>query len=361
MRISRDLAVLAQVGPQMVLRREHPCVVLFPNYDKDGAALLRIYNVADGLAGRGWRVCVFPPKLTLRQRQRWLSYVQPDVIVMQGSRHALNRPSYYPGFKIVYDIDDADFHLPHLTAAVQEAMPQVRTVMAGSEYIANWCRGAGAQDVRVVWTGAPVSKMRQPQTGRPAVVAWAQTKPTTYKQEAELVARTMAGVAARQPGVTLRLFDRQEGDDPRFIDMFRAPGLDVEWLPKMSYSDFLKALDDVAVGLAPLCPETEFSRGKSFGKVLAYMDRMVPVVASDEGEPAQVFTPQTGGLCKDERDWVDTTVRFLQSEAAREAAVAAAYEVFQQHLTTEAAADRVAGLLDSIIRDAARGQAQLSG
>lgn len=48
---------------------------------------------------------------------------------MQGARYPLNRPDLYPGVPIVYDMDDADFHLRHLVDPVVCAMPDAACVL----------------------------------------------------------------------------------------------------------------------------------------------------------------------------------------------------------------------------------------
>ena len=178
------------------------------------------------------------------------------------------------------------------------------------------------------------------------MIAWAQTRPQTYLREAEVVRRVMARLAARRPGVTLRLHDRRKGDDPAFADRFAAPGLTVEWVSQAHYSDYLALLDDVALGLAPLCPETPFSRGKSFGKVLAYLDRAVPVLASDAGEHGAFFGPGLGILSNDEDVWVEAADRLLGDAGARDRMAKMAREAFVARLSTRAAAHR----MDRVLR-----------
>ena len=349
-RLARELPLRADLARP---KGGRPFVVFLPSEGRVGAALLRIYAVAEALAPFGWRCLVMPPKMTHVQRQRLLVRAAPDVLVMQGARHELNRPALYPGMPIVYDIDDADFHLPHLEGPVRAAMAHVDAVMAGSHYIADWCRGAGAGGVEVVWTGASVSRRRRPpQDRRPPVIAWAQTRPQTYLREAALVRGVTARLAAERPGVRLRLYDRRRGDDPGFAESFKAKGLTVEWVKSASYSDYLASFDDVSLGLAPLCPETPFSRGKSFGKVLAYLDREVPVLASDAGEHGAFFRPGLGVLSNDWRVWVSESDRLLGDGAARAWMAEAARDAFEARLTTEASAyqvdrclRRVAGLI----------------
>ena len=335
--VRREL--LMQKGPD-------PLAVFLPAHGPHGAALLRIYNIADALGPLGWRRLVMPWKLTLDQRHRILARARPDVLVMQGARHALNRPAFYPGCPIVYDLDDADFHLPHLATPVRRAMPEVSAVIAGSQYIATWCQRAGARATHRVLTGMPVSdRPRPPQAVRPPVVAWAQTRPMTYTREAALVLQVMEALSRRCPGVRLRLYDRRPGDDPAFPARFEAAGIRTEWYPAMPLQEYLAAFDDVALGLAPLCPDTPFSRGKSVGKVLAYLDRHVPVLASAAGEHPRVFDAASGVVSNDPGVWVDRAARLLHDAGAREAMARAGFRTFRGRLSTGAATAQVAAIL----------------
>src|SRR6056297_2063204 len=346
-RAGREARARAALAPRR--RGRGPMAVFLPAGPPQGAALLRIYNVAEALRPLGWRTAVLPSKLTLAGRRRYLAAARPDIVVMQGVRHALNRPALYPGVPIVFDIDDADFHLDRFAGPMREAMGGVTSVVAGSRYIAEWCRENGAPEARVIWTGTPVSPAGGPaHAARPPVVAWAQTRPGAYHREAALVARVMAGVAARRPGVTLRLYDRRAGDDPAFVDRFRAPGLVVEWWKACPYRDYLDSFGDVAVGLAPLCPETPFSRGKSFGKVLAYLDRKVPVVGSAAGEHGAFFCAGTGIICNSLETWAESIATLLDAPGIRLDQADRAFEAFTAQLSVEAAATAVSDVLAGV-------------
>lgn len=329
-----------------------PLALFLPSAGKAGASLLRIHRVAAALRPLGWRTVLLPPTLTLTERQKIIAGLSPDVLVMQGVRHALNRPQYYPGQPIVMDMDDADFHLPHLAGPLRRALPRTRLVIAGSDYVARWCRASGARS-ETVWTGTPVSPSpRPPQAGRPPVIAWAQTRPMTYTREADIVRNATRAIAAARPGTVLRLYDRCAGDDPGFAESFASPGLTVEWRKAMPYDRYLASFDDVRIGFAPLAPETPFSRGKSFGKVLAYLDRMVPVVASDACEHGRFFAEGTGVLSNDPEDWVKDALRLLDDPSARQSMAETAFWAFQTRLTTAAAAEQVDGLLRQVVLEA---------
>ncbi len=329
-----------------------PRLVCLPCEGRHGAALLRIYNMARGLRARGWRVLILSPRLTLAQRYRCIARLGPDLLLMQGARHALNRPDLYPAWPVAFDMDDADFHLPHLADPVRLAMPKVRLVLAGSRYVADWCRAAGAGEAHVVWTGAPVSAApRPPQAARPPVVAWAQTRPMTYRREADMVRQVMAALSREIPAVRLRLFDRQPGDDPGFAEWFRAAGIRTEWAGKARYRDYIRLFDDVSLGFAPLSEETPFSRGKSFGKVLAMLDRHVPVIASDLGEHGAFFTGATGIVSNRLDDWMSGAARLLADPAARQTMAEAAAEAFRHRLSDTAAARRTDAILRATLHN----------
>jgi hypothetical protein len=325
-----------------------PRVVFLPSDGRRMSSLLRIYTLARALAAEGWACSVLPATLDLRSRRRALSWLKPDVVVMQGARHPLNRPSLYPGQRIIYDMDDADFHLEHLAAPVREAMGQVESVIAGSQYVADWCMAHGAR-ADVVWTGTPVSRRPwRPQDRRGPVVAWAQSAPVDYVQERAFVAEVMTALVARHPGVRLRLYGRRPQDDDTILAPFRAAGIATEWLPQMRYARFLASLEDVSVGLSPVCPETPFSRGKSFGKILAYLDRGVPVIASDRVDHPRFFAPGTGILSNDPSVWVREADRLLGDPVARQTMAEDAHARFLDTFTPSV----VARLVDPILRRA---------
>lgn len=333
-------------GARLRQRGQGPHALFLPAYGPEGAALLRIYNVARALRGLGWASSVLPPALGLGQRRRLIAGIAPDIVVMQGARHPLNRPGLYGARPVFYDLDDADFHLAHLAGPVRRAMGQVAGVIAGSDYIARWCLAAGAPTAPVVWTGTrPLRRVWPAQNTRPPVIAWAQTRPMTYRREAGLVRRVVARIGAARP-VTLRLFDRQPGDDPGFAAGFRSSGVTVEWIEKRPFRDYMEAFSDVALGLAPLCPEAPFVRGKSFGKVLAYLEAQVPVIASAAGEHDRFFRADTGVITNDEDRWVAAALVLLADGAARGRLAQAAHEAFLARLTL----DRAAARIDRILR-----------
>ena len=343
---ARALPVWAQV--MVSSRKSGPLVAFLPAYGRHGAALLRIYNIAKALKGQGWQSVILPSTLTLEQRQCLLAALKADVVVMQGARHVLNRPDLYDA-PVVFDMDDADFHLPHLAEPVARAMEQVAGVIAGSRYVAQWCEGRGAH-ADVVWTASPVSlARRRPHSARAPVVAWAQTVPVSYKAEADWVLDVMAHVSRRCPQVRLRLYDRVGSEGDAFLARFQQAGITTEWVERAKYSDYLKTFDDVSLALAPLCPQSPFSRGKSFGKVLAYLDCQVPVIASDACEQSVFFTEPEDVLSNDYDVWVSEISRLLAAPAERALMAQSAHARFQKRLSLKQAGRRVDRILRKYI------------
>ena len=114
LRALRGLLREAPLWPAVFRSRPGKAAAFLPSKPRAQSSLLRIYAVAESLRDLGWTTLVLPATLDLAQRRRLLARFAPDVIVMQGARHELNRPALYPGFRIAYDMDDADFHLPKL-------------------------------------------------------------------------------------------------------------------------------------------------------------------------------------------------------------------------------------------------------
>ena len=341
-----EVSCLAKAGP----RGAAPVAVFLPSRGREMSSLLRIYLVAAELRRHGWQTVVVPWRLGLRSRHRILSALKPDVVVLQGARHALNRPDLYPGFRIVYDMDDADFHLEHLADAARDAMARVDLVLAGSRYVADWCRAQGAQ-AEVIWTGTPISRTPyRDHAARGPIVAWAQTAPASYLGERAFVLDVMRRVRARHPDVRLRLHDRRPSEPATILEPFLAEGIAVEWQPRRDYGAFLDSLQDVVVGLSPICQDNPFSRGKSFGKILAYLDRGVPVVASDAVDHPLGLPPGTAILSNDPETCADAVCRLLASSEMRQSMAdrghARLMEVF--------APARVGSLVDAALRRALR-------
>ena len=101
----------------------------------------------------------------------------------------------------------------------------------------------------------------------------------------------------------------------------------------------------MAVGLSPIVPGSVFSRGKSFGKILGYLDAGVPVICSDEADHALFFRDGTGVVSNDPVRWRAEIARLLADPAARQDMAGRARAELCRRLTLAEAARRVGAAL----------------
>ncbi len=331
-----------------LLRRARPKVVFLPSASGSGASDLRAVKIAAGLRARGWNAQCLAPQLELGQRERWLRQFRPDGIVFQQCRHPLNGAEHAFGLPYLLDIDDADFLDPQLRARLEATARGARGVIAGSRHIRDWARGFNPV-VRVVWTGSPISPgPRPPQAVRAPIVAWAQSEPLGYPDELAFVAEVLRPVAEQNRNVVLRLYGVNDAAAraalARHFDFLR-----LETLPTLPYRRFLVSLRDIALGLSPIVPSAPFSRGKSFGKILGYLDAHVPVICADQADHALFFTPQSGVVSDAPAVWTAEIGALLGDPDRRAAMAAAAFADFGRRLSLDEAARRVDGILRALL------------
>lgn len=353
--LSRGGALLREAGLHLSAqrpRRAGHTVLIFPSQGRDdGAANLRGYCVADYLNRHGWNAFVCPKHLDLAQRRRIVRTVRPDVILMQTARHPHNRPANFPGVPVVFDIDDADYLADHSRAAVDMAIQDSVAVIAGSEAVADYCRSLN-DDVSVVWTGSPPSSHTpKPQAMRERIVTWAASGPLTYTAEAEFVAEALRLAVGRTAPFRFMLFS--DDGSPAYdalVARFSGVGVEIIRHPYLAYADYLDALEEAAVGLAPLVAIDSFSGGKSFGKVLAYLDRGVPVVTHPVVDHPLFFRDGVNGFMADHaHEWADHIVTLLDDPALRQRLSDAGRADFLARLSTDEAGKRVEAVLRRLV------------
>ncbi|WP_425093906.1 glycosyltransferase family protein [Tropicimonas sp. S265A] len=341
----------AALYPRMAVPASTPRIVFLPSDVRTMSSLLRGYNMAEAFQTMGWNPIVLPKQLDPGQRRRILRFFRPDMAVLLGSRLPANSRHLLEGIPYVYDLDDADFHNPALEEEIRADVTRADGVAAGSRYIANWCEALNP-NTTIIWTGSPdIEPDWTDHTQREGVVTWAQSAPTRYKLEFAFVTDVMERVAAARPGVKFRLYGcgPEDADHP-LVQRLRAAGVDVELKPFMDgYADFIASLQETAVGLSAIIPSNAFSKGKSFGKILAYLSAGVPVIASDEVDHGAFFRPETGIVSNDPEVWAEKTIALLDDPALRNAMVQAAHADFRKHLTTEVAAEQLDRLCRAIL------------
>jgi glycosyltransferase involved in cell wall biosynthesis len=316
-----------------------------------GSSNLRAFALGKELSKRGWRVAICPKHLGFAPRMRIFHLFKPDLILIQKARHPLNRPELFPDTPCVFDLDDADFLGEQQKEPVTVCVKGCHSVIAGSRYIADWCRHYN-DNVHIVWTGTPFSaEPYPPQKERPAIIAWASSVPAHQVKEAEFLLKIMAEVKRRGADFTLRLYADDGSEQYKaLVERFRQIGCTVETLPSLPYAGFLNALNDVAVGLNPVVDLEGFSAGKSFGKVLGYLERGVPSINHSNVDHPLFFDHMHNGILADDvESWVSHIIALLNDPVLRENIAQAGRVSMQQRLSVTAFTDSVEAILRAVV------------
>jgi len=314
---------------------------------------LRGAAIGEALRKLGWRATVVPGQLDLHQRERLVRLEKPSVVLLQQTRHRLNHPKLFPGIPCVLDVDDSDIADPLISESVIDRARHCQAVIVGNRWLGEEFKNYN-EDVTVVWTGSylmPDPHARLPKDRAP-IVTWAQFDPFACPPEAKLVQVVLQKLASLTP-FEFRLYGGHlRWKAEAFLEPLAKAGVRTRILQAMPYRDFVRSLEEVAVGLQPICMEAHVSRGKSFGKLLAYMAAQVAIVASDELEHPFFFrNGESAALIKDNsiNAWVAAIHDLLVHPAKRQSFVERANRDYMQHLTTARSAEKVDVVLRRVI------------
>lgn len=320
------------------------------------AADLRAVSMAPALNRLGWASVVLHPRVGLSTRHWLLRLFRPDVVLLQQTRHPLNRPEIYAPVPCVLDVDDADIINPAETARIGEIAARCHGVVAGSRHLAGLFAAFNPAR-RVIWTGTylhqPLASLSNGQRG--GVLAWAPSDPFGYPTELAFVQHIAQGL--RQPGLTLRIYgikpERQAEMTALWLGKLPA-NVRLQLMPPMPYPAFVASLAEVAVGLQPVCEDHAYSLGKSFGKALAYLAADAAIVASNNIDHPLFFTDGVNArlLDNDAATWAEACNDLLARAEHRQALVKQARQDFLARLTTT----RSAALLSELLHRTRQGQ-----
>lgn len=331
---------------------ERPRVLFFPSGNREGASLLRAYNIANALCSHGWVAAAVPGTANLSGRARIVRRFRPDLLVFQQCRHPLNDGELAFGLPYVVDTDDADFHLeiPGLAERLERTVRGARGVIAGSRYIRDYHKRLN-RDIAVIWTGERDRDQSWPrhadrEAKGPPIVAWAQARPLDYTRELEFVADLDRHLRATGSRHRLRLHGVDSEAERMELASRFSPDCLLELVPTLEYDRFVASLLDVSVGLCPLAPQSEFSRGKSFGKILAYLAAGVPVIASDAGDHALFFNADAGIVSNEPLVWQQALQALLAEPQMRDQMAERAGALLHERLSL----DTAAALTDKFLR-----------
>ena len=362
-----DIHLRRWIGPKGGSRK---AVAFLSDTNSGFSGHLRASALAPHLAELGWRLLCVSPDLDLSQRRRVLAADRPELILLQQSRHPLNRPGLYGGIPCVFDADDADILDPRCTEAVIDCCRESAVVLAGSRFLADQFRPFN-EDVSVVWTGTYLTRNEgaKPVEERGPLLTWAHSGPLGYPEEAKMIREVLIRLAARAK-FSFDLYGISEGqkrEAMEYLEPIREAGVPVRTFAMMPYERFCQSLGSAAVGLHPVSVASEFSRGKSFGKLLAYLAADVAIVTSDAVDHPRFFRDgENGMLVPDDVDaWVDRCERLLMRPELRRRMVESARADFLRRLTTRRAAELVAEQFERAVAPsksrAVRRMAALSG
>jgi hypothetical protein len=309
---------------------------------------LRGRALAPELRRLGWRVVVVPPSMNLAQRRRTIAMEHPDVILLRQSRHPLNRPALYSPIPCVFDADDADIDT-HPDEVVDCLTGSV-AVVAGSRYIAEMFQCHNS-NVSVIWTGTYAAESPEAARNerREPVIAWANSVPELHPGERALLRDVLLRLG-RQHQFHFHLYGYKESESGALLDLIeplRSAGIQVSTFDPLPYRTFVHSLAQAAIGLNPVCMDNAWSRGKSFGKVLAYIAAGAAVVSSPELDYPLFFDNGRNGMLAGSVDeWVERCSYLLEHPEERGALVRHA----QQDMAARLSSDRAARLLDGVLR-----------
>jgi glycosyltransferase involved in cell wall biosynthesis len=151
---------------------------------------------------------------------------------------------------------------------------------------------------------------------------------------------------------TLRLYGvRGEAVEREFCQTLEKAGIRTEVLGWMPYRNFVRSLSEVTVAICPLCDSNAFSRGKSFGKVLACMAAPTPMVLSSAADYPLFYSHGHNGMLVDGNNstqWAECVVSLLDSAEQRNRISEQAARDYEARLTTATAAQLMATFLRSL-------------
>lgn len=284
-------------------KRKNKNKILFLVTGKDNgfASGLRGYSVARQLADFDWDAITINEDLYLFQVNIILYIFNPDFIYLQKLRSPLNDINNYPNYKCILDVDDADYLDERSTGKYIDNAKQAALCIAGSENVANWLKKYNT-NVQVVWTSSQDINVKKPTNSLP-IICWATSTPFNYPIEAEFVKNLISKLKINFDFQFYLIGVKNQEEAQNYLLQIDK-GLDKLYsFPFVPYKSLLEILTKVDIGLAPIFPENNpFSSGKSFGKVLAYLNTECLCVASNNLEHRKFFDGNNGLLCDDSLD-----------------------------------------------------------
>lgn len=308
--------------------------------------------------GRVGRKIWLTLKATLHRLRALSDFRRYDVIYMQRELFPFGPPLAERllkrlGVPLVYDYDDALFikkpsrYNPIATVfrspdKTKEVLRLVDCTIAGNDWLRASAEkeGGTALTVEVAEDTArfvsAAEKFGEPRG--PVTIGWLGS-PSTVKYMSE-IEDELREIAARYPEVRWEMMG--SGD----FAMDGVPWVTESWSVNAEKS----ALARYDIGLMPL-PKQEWSRGKSGGKARTYMAAaVVPVVASIGYNRELIRHGETGFLCSDSAEWLQSIELMIQDQTHRQTIAAAAQSDVAERFAPEKKAREIADILRDLVR-----------
>ncbi|NVB81247.1 MAG: glycosyltransferase family 4 protein [Kofleriaceae bacterium] len=268
-----------------------------------------VYGDTGSLRG-GWRAFAKPMSVVDRFRQLgaveradvvWLQRPMTEYYWTSLERHVAKKKP------MVFDFDDAIFHNRWGLEArkIKKIIAASRRVVAGNSYLAEF---AAAPDKTVIIPTVVDEKRYTPRVDPegPFTIAW--TGMSHNLKELAPYVGALRRVLAETNG---RLLIAAEALDAPFL-----AGLPIEFV-KWSPETEVTVLAAGHVGVMPLA-DTPYNRGKCAFKLIQYMARAIPVVASPVGANNDVVREGVDGLfAVTDEDWADRLLTLARDRELR--------------------------------------------
>lgn len=293
----------------------------------------------------GYGICGFALIVVQRTFQVCAYVTSSDVIFLQKDllfrtridllERLIFRLAEMSGTRVVFDLDDAIYlgtsvkPLASARAKVHRIADGASLVLAGSAPIANEIRTVTSQVVYAptcLVVGPRPQRSYQVSEDGPCL-AWTGTAVNLRHLQALAgpLGEFLAAVGGRTVVVT-RLADL-----PREIPATRLNMTLVEW----SRDAEVQALRQADIGLAPL-EDDGFAQARCGGKLLAYFEAALPVVASPVGAQAVMVRHGYNGLiATSHHDWVGRLLELSASASLRERLGMAGRGYLEEHLSAQ--------------------------
>ena len=279
------------------------------------------------------------------------------VLSLIAKAQARGLPTYWEVDDLIFDPNEyiLNENLKTLPSSVQlgvlAGVPSYRAAMlacgagiASTPALATAMREAGLDPVFLVQNALDASTLttadricsapvRPAPSPAPRQVIVYGSGTNTHDNDFRECAAALLQLLTDRPEVTLRIIG-----DLRLSVAFDQVAAQVEWVPKLPYAEYLNALAQADVSIAPLEP-TRFNDCKSNIKFLESAIVGVPCVSSASPSFMQVVVNgETGFIAYDKEDWLAALARLLDDADLRDAIATAARDVVRRLYSPDAIA-----------------------